>query len=271
MPRVKLPSRLFLFHFITLILLLLVKYWIISGYPGPFQSNLQGGSARFNFTSCFHDNSCNFSSNNENISILLGDSEAESMKDLFYEKYQPHVKILSKPGCSFIPTELKYRASIEVTNDCVKLYEESLVQVKSLSTSSIYIYNRYTPKTPDDLFFYLSFLLSLQQNENKIIVIGQPIEILSKYSAYSSLVFSKAINTPSSIPKSDFSPESINYARKLQVAIHSLKNSSIKYLNTEAIICPEYPCQLIDESGNSMYEDDTHLSYFGNWKLINKL
>jgi len=271
MPRVKRPSRLFLFHLLTIILLLFVKYWIISGYPGPFQNNLKGGSARFNFTSCFHDNSCKFSSNNENISILLGDSEAESMKDLFYEKYQPHVEILSKPGCSFIPTELKHKDSIEVTNECAKLYEESLVRVKSLSSSSIHIYNRYTPKSSNELFLYLSFLQSLQQNQNKIIVIGQPIEILSKYSAYSSLIFSRAINTPSSISKSDFSHESIHYARKLQVAIHSLNNSSIKYINTEATICPAYPCQLIDESGNSMYADDTHLSSFGNLKLIDKL
>lgn len=262
------PNTFFIIWLSILALLLLTKVWILNGYPGPFQNNLKGGNARFIFTSCFHDNSCKLTSKQENISILLGDSLAESMKDIFYNKFAPDVQILSLTGCSFIPVELKYKSSIPVTSMCQNHYNKSLSKVNSLSSSSIYIYNRYLPKTTMETSNYLTFLTSLQQNGNKIKVIGQPIEIIKQYSSYSTLIFSRAIRTPNSIPKSGFSMQSIDNNRKLQIAINSLNNPNITYLNTASIICPRYPCKLNDNLGNSIYTDNTHLSYFGNNKLL---
>ena len=98
-------KKLLFFYLITILLIGLTGIWLAAGYPGILKTNYQGSFQRLHNTeNGFHKNSIlqRFSERIEKSqNVLIGDSEAISIGDLFVRKFGFNSGIYALAGCSF--------------------------------------------------------------------------------------------------------------------------------------------------------------------------
>jgi len=252
------------FFIVPALLIGATGFWIHAGYPGPLQNNLKGGFARFDSDSLVTENMDTLRPNG--MDLLLGDSEAQSIQDLFAMRFGEDSVIRAKSGCSFIPK----RAFREISHtiDCERFYHDSWNLVSKTSNSKIFIFNRYLPSSQQEILEFISFLRKISNNENSIILVGQPVEITKPYAAYSSLFFKRPLGSFNEMPKEDFDKSSIQRWAALKRELELFAPSVVRIVDSEKIICPNYPCEMFNDQGESKYTDSTHLSIYGAKSLI---
>lgn len=244
------------------------------GYPGPFSKNFEGGFFRlrnFSKTQC-QNAACikviEKSKEFQNKKILLvGDSEAESISDLFISIYGQRGLNLSRSGCSFILESLRSYHSYE----CSNFDHQRQLLIKKSEFSQIYIFNRYTPPNSLARSKYIEFIRTFTQVSTNVTIISAPPEINGNFQAFSSLVFHNPIGTPSEFNKENFNQETIEWNEFLSRYINQNKDWNLKYVDSFRIICRSFPCRLKDQKGKWLYLDSTHLSAYGGMLILKEI
>jgi hypothetical protein len=259
--------RAYLSSIITFIAL---ASWIMSGYPGIGNSNFNGGVSRLSKIECLSsiDPKCSGRSDLPTANnVLLGDSEAVSISDLFKNQFGKNSYIGALTGCSFLPDSILRKSQ---TSECLGLNAKHLALIRDVGCKNIYIFNRFRPVTKYEAEQYLEFISTLADNCNSVTVIGTPLEMISDFSAYSNLLFKSSPNTPNQFVESDFDSLSLKWNKKLgNIAPRLGKN--VSYFDTDDLIIPVFPTSLRDASGEYLYFDSTHLSKYGGELLVKEL
>ena len=265
-------KKLLFFYLITILLIGLTGIWLAAGYPGILKTNYQGSFQRLHNTeNGFHKNSIlqRFSERIEKSqNVLIGDSEAISIGDLFVRKFGFNSGIYALSGCSFLPESIQRPNQ---PSGCLEFRAKIYRFVLNSKTENIFIFNRFTPISEQETLLYVTFLKSLQHDDNEIIVIGHPVELVNQFSAYATLLFPVGFNTPKQFNRTDFSSASLKWNSSLSEYIKKFNNQKIKYINTDEILFSKFPSTLKDNTGRFLYTDSTHLSLYGGEILMKYL
>ena len=250
--------------------MVLLAFWISSGYSGLPNKNIKGGVtrlSRFHCLSTTEPNCPSFRPINSRYEILLGDSEAISISDLFINKFKTTGHVTALSGCSFLPASITRESQ---TQACRNLNLKTMKLLNSKICGNVYIFNRFTPLNSTEADRYVGFLRNISRECESLTVIGSPVELNGNFSAYASMLFKSAIDSPAYFAKRDFDQASLNWNSQLA---KRLSNSARKiiYINTNAILVPHFPTTLKDSAGEYLYFDRTHLSYYGGQKIISTI
>lgn len=260
-------KKLFVLYIFVTSLFVFLTFWISWGYPGYPNSNLNGGISRLARFSCFSmtEPNCNqFRPDNSDYSLLLGDSEAISISDLFIRKFYPNGYVGAMTGCSFLPSSIHRKSQSQA---CRKLNKKVVKQLRSNYCGNIYIFNRFTPLNAGEEREYLSFLDAIAKSCKSLTIIGSPIEIKPKFSAYATMFFKATINQQEYYDLKDFNRESLRWNQRIQSEL-TKSSSEIHYIDTNSILITQYPTTLKNSQGEYYYFDSTHLSLFGGEKIL---
>jgi hypothetical protein len=254
----------------SILLFIALSFWIISGYPGLGNSNFIGGASRLSGIECLSsiDWECDGKPDLPTAKdVLLGDSEAVSISDLFKDEFGKNSYIGAYTGCAFLPPDI-FRTT--QTSECLSLNAKHLILIKEVGCKNIYIFNRFRPVTEYEEEQYLEFISSISRHCNSVTIIGTPSEMVSDFRAYSNLFFKSSLNTPKQFIESDFDSLSLKWNDKLRNIVPSLRNN-MYYIDTNSLILPVFPTSLKNASGEYLYFDSTHLSRYGGELVVKEL
>lgn len=265
------PSRvLFRAYLSTIMMIMALSLWIISGYSWMGNSNFNGGVSRLSKIECLNsiDPKCagrlDLHTAND---VLLGDSEAVSISDLFKDEFGKNSYIGALTGCSFLPASI-FR--VTQTTECLRLNAKHLTLIKEFGCKNVYLFNRFRPLTEYEEEQYLAFISDISNHCNSVTIMGTPSEMISDFRAYSNLLFKSSPNTPKQFTESDFDLLSLKWNVKFRNIAPSLRNN-INYIDTNSLILPVFPTSLKNASGEYLYFDSTHLSRYGGEILVKEL
>lgn len=265
-------AELFMF---PLVLLIIISLWVHFDYYGPFQSNFNGGFYRL---SKLGPNPCNEDTKScmniyeketdvkTALNLLVGDSEAESIRDLFESSFLPTGTVISRSGCPFINFKVE-----NVQKECASLNYERFRFIASLEQSTIYIFNHNVDFDDVQLEHLKKQLIKMITDGNKVVYILPPAEIKGNFGAYALLLFKTPIGTPRSFVYNDFKIENFKSNERIKSIIASINSKSISYVDVNPLLCPNYPCEITDSEGEYLYQDSTHLSAFGGLILMDSI
>lgn len=260
---------------IPLLLILATATWVHSDYKGPFQNNFAGGFYRL---SKLGPNPCNVNLNTcisyysklisakSKQNVLVGDSEAESIRDLFDHAFRPNGITISRSGCPFIVLEIN-----GLDKACRKLNLRRLKLLTSLNNSTFYVFNHNINLDAQETLREVQDLQSLTLNGNQVIYILPPAVIKGNFGAYALLLFKTPIGTPKFFWSNHFDSTYFKANTDIKMAIDNLKEPTFSYIDTDPLLCTHYPCELKDDQGEFLYQDSTHLSAFGGKILIDSI
>ena len=254
-------SKLIILYLGAILLFSLIQLWISNGYPGILKENFKGGVQRFQTFKCQSDllpNCSKLDFSQQGHKILLGDSEAMSLSDVFKKRFGSIASVYAENGCSFVANGIN-RESFD--SKCRELNTLLLTKLLKQCQADIYVFNRFVPKDLFEQKLYLEFLNQVGKACNKLVVIGTPLQIRGNFSTYSSLVFKRSFDSPKYFNKSDFMDDYMNWNRILQKEIENSVNSV--YLDTEVLLVKKFPTTLRNSAGNFLYSDSTHVSRYG--------
>lgn len=256
-------------YVVTILVCTFLAVWIGNGYAGAFNSNFSGGFQRLNGQECYPSSSseCRLElPKNENYKLLVGDSEAVSISDLFKDGMGNRTYVGALTACPFIPKSI-IRESM--TKQCRDLVDRNFQIVFGATCGDIYIFNRFRPENESEQSSYFSFLRQIAKSCQHLTLIGTPIELIPRFNAYSSIMFRTAINAPSVFKRSDFDGRSIVWNSVLSDFFRKPQNlPNMNYINTNEIVVTRLPTSLRDSNGEYLYTDSTHLSKYGGEMIM---
>jgi hypothetical protein len=200
------------------------------------------------------------------LNLLVGDSEAESIRDLFESSFFPRGTVISRSGCPFIDFKVE-----NVQEDCVSLNHKRFRFISNLGRSTIYIFNHNIVFDDNQLERLKKDLIQMTSDGNRVVYILPPAEIKGNFGAYALLFFKTPIGTPSSFINTDFKIENFNSNERIITLIKNINSNSITYIDVNPLLCPKYPCEITNSEGEYLYQDSTHLSAFGGEILLNSI
>lgn len=249
--------------------LLLLLMWIKADYPGFLHENFNGSLARLDPYDCVQNVNeiCGHDFNEKLQNLLVGDSEALSITDLFVEKFPDNSRSLAFSGCSFLPTGI---VRPNTTGECREWNKNILRALEGNCKKDVFVFNRFKPESNLESRQYLDFLLELGEKCNSLTVIGTPAEIIGKFSAYSSLFVESPIGTPKFFYKRDFDLTSIAWNNRMN--LWSIKHQELlKYIDTNGLVLGEFPTRLRNAKNQLLYGDSTHLSKYGGEIIVKSI
>jgi hypothetical protein len=256
-------------YLLTLASLLLLLAWISDEYPGFLNENYNGSLARLDSYNCVENTNqiCgqDFSGRIENL--LVGDSEALSISDLFVKKSPENSRSLALSGCSFLPGGI---VRLNITEQCKDWNMKILNFLNEDCHKDVYLFNRFKPETYLESELYLDFLLQTGKKCKRFTIIGTPAELIGNFSAYSSLFIDSPINTPKYFDESDFDSFSIAWSNRMKQWERRHQNL-VNYIDTNELILGKFPTKLMNSKKQLLYGDSTHLSKYGGEILVNKI
>jgi hypothetical protein len=255
--------NLVLSYLATLSICMLGGLWISNGYVGVHFSNYEGGFERLKDVECFSNTEpgCGFRlPKNVTYNLLLGDSEAISISDLFKTELGGYSYVRARTACSFIPESI-VRESMD--KGCRILNSNSLKIVSKKNCKNVFIFNRFRPESDSEEASYFDFISKIAKSCQSLNVIGAPTELKPRFNAYSNMVMKTAINSPRVFNKADFDPESLRWNNTLANFISKQNFYNVNYINTHKLVVTRYPASLRNPDGEYTYTDSTHLSKYG--------
>lgn len=198
--------------------------------------------------------------------LLIGDSEAMSLSDVFKSRFRKNGFVYALSGCSFIPKSIIRNTG---TSDCRQLNDYLIRQIELDCRVDIYIFNRFVPTGKVEQSQYLDFIWSLAEKCNRVTVIGTPPQIRGNYSAYASLLFRVSLDSPRNFEKKDFLTEYMRWNSVFQIAIK--QHEKVIYIDTVDLLVTNFPTTLQNKNGDYLFADSTHVSKFGADIIIRNL
>ena len=254
---------LFVAYILVLSICSMLALWINGGYKNWPSSNFDGGFQRLTAEDCYSDElpGCEFTlPKDDTYSLLLGDSEAISISDLFKKEMGHNSYVSALTACSFLPKSIIRK---NMSEDCLKMNSRNRQIVFGSTCKKVYIFNRFRAASESEESSYFDFLRGIANSCEQLTVIGTPIELIPRFNAYSNLMAKTAINSPEIFDRVDFDSNSLLWNETLDDFFKRQNLSSMKYINTNSIVIPEWPTTLIDLDGEYLYTDSTHLSKYG--------
>jgi hypothetical protein len=254
---------LVLSYFATLSICIMGGLWISNGYVGVHFSNYEGGFERLKDVECFSSTEPGCRSKlpkNVTYNLLLGDSEAISISDLFKAELGDYSYVRALTACSFIPESIVRESMNE---DCRILNSNSLKIVSKKTCKNVFIFNRFRPESNSEEVLYFDFISKIAKSCQSLTVIGAPTELNPRFNAYSNMVMKTAMNSPRVFNKVDFDPESLRWNKTLANFIGKQNFYEVNYINTHKLVVTSYPTSLRNSDGEYTYTDSTHLSKYG--------
>jgi hypothetical protein len=241
----------------------MLTLWINSGYKGWPSSNFSGGFQRLTVEDCYSNElpGCELTlPKDDTYSLLLGDSEAISISDLFKEEMGHNSYVSALTACSFIPKSIIRQ---NMSEDCQRLNSRNREIVFGSTCKKIYIFNRFRAESESEESSYFDFLKGIANSCEQLTVIGTPIELIPRFNAYSNLMAKTAVNSPKVFDRDNFDNMSFRWNQTLVDFFEGHNISNMRYINTNSIVIPEWPTTLINLDGEYLYTDSTHLSKYG--------
>jgi hypothetical protein len=263
--------KLALSYLATLSICMVTGLWISNGYPGLHFSNYEGGFQRLNEVECFSSTEPGCRLKLPKIgtyNLLLGDSEAISISDIFKAELGDHSYVSALTACSFIPESIVRKS---MNQNCRELNSSNLKIVFKKNCKNVYIFNRFRPESESERALYFDFINKIAKSCESLTVIGAPTELIPRFNAYSNMMIKTAINSPRVFSKDDFNQESLDWNNSLANFINLQNFYNMRYINTHNLVVTSYPTSLKNFDGEYTYTDSTHLSKYGGAMIMREI